>query len=737
MMDKNNARILVFPLTTGNLIASKTPANAIGQSDFISCSTPAVFGPASIGTWSTYTGGGMAFDAVNNRLFVADTVYNRVLVFSTSTITNDMNASYVLGQPNFTPATSAATTQSGLNQPTDVAFDSTNELLYVGDSANNRVMVFNVAPGTIANGENASYVLGQSSFTSNTAATTQSGLTASTTYAEITLALDLADQLLYVGDGGNARVMVFNVAPGTIANGENASYVLGQSSFTSNTEAVTQSGLSAPLGLAYDAANSRLFVTDSYIGSHTGNRVLVFSTSSLSSGENASYVLGQANFTTGTGHTTQSGLYEPSIPIFDSTNDLLYVCDGAQTNNRVMVFNVAPGTIANGENASDLLGEYTSLTSTATVIYTQNGQNNGPTALGFNLNSQHHEDTVIDPVDHYLFANDNGNNRVMAYTLKIDNSFPTTSGGHTASFVLGQSSLEGANAPARTQSGLDNPYGLAFDPVNQRLFIADTTNCRVMVFGTSSLSNGENASYVLGASNFTAFSCSATQSTLYYPMAVALDAVNQLLYVADNHNGRVMVFNVAPGTIANGENASYVLGQPDFTTTTAATTQSEISDPEALGFDAVNRRLFVADRSNSRVMVFNVAPATIANGENASYVLGQPNFTTAATGTGPAQMNAPISLAYDAANSRLFVGEYSNLRVTVFMVPPTAIATGMSYSLAFIPTGGSTGQSGVRYPVGLLYDPGSSRLFIYDLQGGNRIMIFDGSYLPPTTPGYD
>jgi hypothetical protein len=51
--------------------------------------------------------------------------------------------------------------------------------------------------------------------------------------------------------------------------------------------------------------------------------------------------------------------------------------------------------------------------------------------------------------------------------------------------------------------------------------------------------------------------------------------------------------------------------------------------------------------------------------------------------------------------------------------------------------GGSTGQSGVRYPVGLFYAPGSSRLFIDDLQGGNRIMIFDGSYLPAWTPGYD
>jgi DNA-binding beta-propeller fold protein YncE len=151
--------------------------------------------------------------------------------------------------------------------------------------------------------------------------------------------------------------------------------------------------------------------------------------------------------------------------------------------------------------------------------------------------------------------------------------------------------------------------------------------------------------------NFTATSYAhspPTQSLFYvYLYGIALDSVNQFLYVTDDGNNRVLVFNVAPGTIANGENASYVLGQASFTTATAAATQSGLSSPTGLAFDPVNSRLFVADEGNNRVMVFPTAATggpLNGNGENASYVLGQANFTTNGAGAGTAQMNQPFRI---------------------------------------------------------------------------------------------
>src|SRR5260370_35125100 len=107
------------------------------------------------------------------------------------------------------------------------------------------------------------------------------------------------------------------------------------------------------------------------------------------------------------------------------------------------------------------------------------------------------------------------------------------------------------------------------------------------------------------------------------PPQPAYDAVISGLFVDDYQNSRVLVFNVATGTIANGENASFELGQPSgtaFTSTTQATTQSGMSLPEAAAYDAVNSRLFVSDGGNSPGTVFNVSPGTTANAMNASHV---------------------------------------------------------------------------------------------------------------------
>jgi DNA-binding beta-propeller fold protein YncE len=51
---------------------------------------------------------------------------------------------------------------------------------------------------------------------------------------------------------------------------------------------------------------------------------------------NASNVLGQANFGSGSGATTQAGMSGPGGVAYDATNNRLFVADG--TNNRVTVY---------------------------------------------------------------------------------------------------------------------------------------------------------------------------------------------------------------------------------------------------------------------------------------------------------------------------------------------------------------------------------------------------------------
>jgi DNA-binding beta-propeller fold protein YncE len=419
---------------------------------------------------------------------------------------------------------------------------------------------------------------------------------------------------------------------------------------------------------------------------------------------------------------------------YNFASHVLQYCDGTNW----IAMGPVPGTgasIVNGENATDALGQFASTSSDATVVYTTGGanNNNGTTesALGFSGSTR----LALDPVNHRLFVADLNNIRVLVYNLNTDNSIPA-SPGHTASYVLGQPNFT-SNAPATTQAGLATANGLVCDAVNNRLFVADSANNRVLVFNTATITNGMNAAYELGQPSGTAFTtatAATTQSGMNSPVDVAFDAANNRLFVADRNNYRVTVFDVTPGTIANGENAAYELGQPSggtaFTTATPATTQSGMNDPRALAYDATNNRLFEADNTNNRVLVYNTA--AITNGMNASNVLGQTLFTTATAATTQAGMWAPRAFAYYATNNLLFVCDNANNRVTVFDVTPGTIVNGenAAYELGQ-PSGGTafttatpaTTQSGLFAPQGLAFDSTNNRLFVAEYTN-NRVLEF-------------
>ncbi len=331
---------------------------------------------------------GVAVDAVHNRSFVADQQNNRVLVFNTAKVTTGMSPSNVLGQPNFTSTTAIfPPTQSGLNLPYGVAYDAVNDRLFVTEFGNNRVLVFNTA--SITNGMNAANVLGEPTFGSFGPATTQSKM-----WQPRGIAYDRLKNQLFVADTVNTRVLVFNTS--TITNGMNAANVLGQADFTSKNPAITQSGMIFPMGVACDPINKRLFVADT-----NNSRVLIFDTSAITNGMQASNVLGQINFTSANSATSQSGMNNPSGVAYDDTNDLLYVVDSY--NNRVLVFDAT--AVVNGMNASYVLGQ---------AVFTSNAT--GVTLSNVNLGA-FNSAVASDPGNNRLFVSDPGNNRILMFDV--------------------------------------------------------------------------------------------------------------------------------------------------------------------------------------------------------------------------------------------------------------------------------------------------------------------------------
>jgi sugar lactone lactonase YvrE len=326
--DVANNRVLLYdsPFTTG-----MSASGVLGQSTFTT-------GVANTTAAGLYSPRAIKEDSEGN-FWVADEYNNRVLEF-VKPFSSGMSASLVIGQNGFTTGGSS-TSQSGLLDPFDLAFDSAGNL-WVADTFNHRILEFQLPFST---GMNASLVIGQQNFTSQTFTVTASGL--SNPWG---IAFDSTGNL-WVSDSSNNRIPEFKPP---FATGMNASLVIGQQNFTSQIFSTTAAELDGPMEIAFDS-NGNLWVVDS-----GNNRVLEFTTP-FSTGMSVSLVIGQDGFTTNSAVTSQSSLQNPAGLAFDSSGNL-WVTDS--NNNRTLEF---ASPFSTGENASLVLGQENFTTDTRTT----------------------------------------------------------------------------------------------------------------------------------------------------------------------------------------------------------------------------------------------------------------------------------------------------------------------------------------------------------------------------------
>jgi DNA-binding beta-propeller fold protein YncE len=668
--DTSNKRIMVFPLDSTNAPMTTKAAYVLGQATI---NDQASTVPPVSASNMTSVGFDVECDSVNDRLFVADAGNNRVMVFDVSAgnIANNENATYFIGQTSST-GNLAATTQNGLNTPLGLAYDSTNARLFVSDTLNNRVLIFSVPTGTNLTNKNADYLIGASDFT-----TLNDGSIVSAALLSFPTGMDYdsANTRLFVADTNNSRVLVFSVPTATNLTGISSTIFLGQSSSSGSSTGVAANRMNSATDVAWDSGGGRLFVNDT-----SNNRVLVFTT--IATNQSAAFVLGQSGFNLKPTGLSQSGLFisasSRSGITFAAASSLVYVTD--YSNSRVMVFSTA--SITNGENASY---EYGHAGTTDNPIYTAGYSNNH--ANSRSLYNPH--TAVVDATNHRMFISEFGDHsstdaaRVVVVPLDSTNHISSNSTG-IATHVLGWTDFytnPGIGSVVANNFG-QNTGGVAYDSTNQRLFVADTNNNRVMVFDASNITDNENATYFIGQVSNSAHVAATTSSGLNKPMALEYDSVNQRLFVDDSNNNRIMIFNVPTGSSLTNITAVAILGQSDYTTATAHTTQTGLSiaygtgsgTPSGMSYDSTNNRLFVPDTRNNRIMVFNVNPSTLSTA--AINELGQSDYVTATSHTTQAGFNSPQSATYDSANTRLFVADTNNSRVLVFNVATSSISNG-------------------------------------------------------------
>ena len=308
--DTDNNRVLIWNTIPA---ANGTPPDVvIGQPDltsnFPATSQTGMRGPQ--GVWID-----------SGRLFVADTQNSRVLIYNSIPTTNGAGADLVLGEPDFDTRPEPDLTQSNvIPSPTQmldpVSVTVNNGRMFVADLGFSRVLIYLTVP--TSNTFPADVVIGQPDFataggnnstelcdplpepepieppdgectpTQDTELFCSDGVDndcdgtidfffdddcgpAFPRRCEATMSFPrfaLSDgEKLYVADGGNDRVLIYNQIP--LENGASADTVLGQPDFQTLEESDGAASLRAPTSLAHDGTN--LFVADPFT-----RRVLVF-----------------------------------------------------------------------------------------------------------------------------------------------------------------------------------------------------------------------------------------------------------------------------------------------------------------------------------------------------------------------------------------------------------------------------------------------------------------------------
>jgi uncharacterized protein (TIGR03437 family) len=236
------------------LVGGITYVPPVGMPSTTSCTqtNAGAAGPTQNGmNWPS----GLASDG--QRLVIADSANNRLLIYNALPTSNYANADLVVGQANFTSMV-AGTSATGMRQPLGVMIYAGK--LYVADTQNNRVLIFNSIP-TSSNAA-ADVVLGQANMTSRNSPAVAS---ASTMLDPVSVTTD--GTRLIVTDLGNDRILIWNHIP--TANGTPADVVVGQPDFASVAAATGSDQMDTPRDAFSDG--QRLIVSDS-----GNNRILVF-----------------------------------------------------------------------------------------------------------------------------------------------------------------------------------------------------------------------------------------------------------------------------------------------------------------------------------------------------------------------------------------------------------------------------------------------------------------------------
>ncbi len=232
------------------------------------------------------------------------------------------------------------------------------------------------------------------------------------------------------------------------------------------------------------------------------------------------------------------------------------------------------------------------------------------------------------------------------------------------------------------------------------------------------VTNNQAADLVIGQPSFGTNTDRGVTAQSFQPDGIAF--ASGRLWATDYFRHRVLGWN-AP--TASDPAAAYALGQTSFTNGTATNaTASSMFQPT--GVAASGSTVITVDSYN-RALVWTALPTGL--GQNANLVLGQPDFSSTAVGTGPTGLRVPLS-AWTDGTRVIIRGGFGTMRMWLWNSFPAANAAPSDLQLL-----GGVNTNATEFTPGLGVFVDGNRLVISD-SPKNRVMLWNAVPVASGTP---
>ncbi len=330
-----------------------------------------------------------------------------------------------------------------LNAPTDITLDKNGRSLYIVDSGNNRINVFDSDDGDNEFRFGTFCALESSMRGCNDDADGASRNGDGQFSEPLGITADKRNNF-YVLDSGNNRIQIFD---------DDGMF---KSKFGSS-ERRDDTYLGSPMGIAVHGTTGNILVSDA-----ATDTISIFES-------DGDFIL---NFKP---PSDNGKLRNPSGMAIDNSQNILFVADTG--NDRIVMFELTraasckEGTTSINKNVC-FAGEFGTKGS-------KNGEFDSPMGL------------AVDPSSSTLYVSDTDNDRIQVF--KITDKDNTCKEG-TKKMVDGVCFVDKFGSKGSKNGEFDSPSGMALDTTNNLLFVADTDNDRIQVFNQTSLSEPSSSS---------------------------------------------------------------------------------------------------------------------------------------------------------------------------------------------------------------------------------------------------